>query len=352
MFASVRKILLVILITVLIWVWADQALTRSLDNVPAILHVDKTTDPKLLVSFNKLPNLQVKLRIAGPSGKVDSLDKKLRYRGTLGLDFYFDPIAWNMAEPGKKYTLPLTALIRKSRILEDYDVEVESTTPENVDIEIARLVTRKLPVQVLNENQVILKDAIVEPAEIEMPVRQDYAGNALTAVVTLSSQELDQARVSPGIDRKPTVELAAGMLKIADKAVTIKLPSSDSRLEESTVAAPNIGFVLPPKLLDQGYSVQLINKTEVLQPLKIRATAEAKAAYDLTNYKLILEVVDGDEKAGEIPRQVLVNFPDEYIRKGEILFNEPVARQARFKLVQTPPTTAATAATAAATDLK
>ena len=77
----------------------------------------------------------------------------------------------------------------------------------------------------------------------------------------------------------------------------------------------------------------------------IRATPEAKRAYENMRYHVILEIDDSDkdnrpdksspstagESAPEIRRDLVYNFPPEFLRKDEITLNQsPV--QTRFRL--------------------
>lgn len=82
----------------------------------------------------------------------------------------------------------------------------------------------------------------------------------------------------------------------------------------------------------------------------IRATPEAKRAYENMRYHVILEIDDSDkdkssppaagEPAQEIRRDLVYNFPPEFLRKDEITLNQSPA-QARFRLTpvaaETPP---------------
>jgi hypothetical protein len=213
-------------------------------------------------------------------------------------------------------------------------LQVESTSPESVDVEVVGLVNQRLVVQVFSDSRVPLADAIVEPAAIEMLVRQDYVAAGLKAAIVLTQQEIEQARVAP-IRHKPVVEFAPGVTKYAEMAVKVSLPSTENLLKDYTIDETNIGYTFSPNL--QGaYRVDLVNKAEILSALKIRATPDANAAFDTVPFKLRLDINEDDPKAaGEISRSVQVNLPDEYVRKGEIKINEASDRTAKFRLIPT-----------------
>ena len=70
----------------------------------------------------------------------------------------------------------------------------------------------------------------------------------------------------------------------------------------------------------------------------IRATPEAKRAYDNVRYQVILEIDDSDKdsKGAELRRDLVYYFPPEFVRSDEIVLNQqPV--QARFRLIPLTP---------------
>ena len=325
----IKKIILVIFITALIWVWADQALTRR-TIAPAMIAVDKSTDPALWVSFDMQPTAPIRLRLSGAASKIDTFERGIK-EGSLRLEFYINPAEEKIATAGV-HSFKLLPLIQKSCAVAYPGLQVESVEPESVNVNVAQLAKQKLAVQAAGDNQIPLKDAAVEPATIEMFVPQIWQGDMLKATVALTPQEIEQARTA-GIWRKPTVELAPGIVKTADVQVKITLPTTQQRLKEFSVEA-KIGYVFSPNLAGK-YRVELVNQNQIIgAPIKIQATDEAKSAYEGTPYKILLNITDDDEKAaGESSRAVVFNLPPEYVRKGEISIAEPEQRIAKFKLL-------------------
>jgi hypothetical protein len=329
MFRQIRKLILVIFITALIWVWADQALTRS-TIAPATLSADKSTDPALLVSFGTQTTLPIRVRLSGATSKIDTFERKLK-DGSLHLEFYINPAEEKIATAGV-HPLKLPPLIKNSRAIADLGLQVDSIEPEAVNVNVVQLAKQKLTVQALGDNQIPLKDAAIEPATIEMLVRQDWSGDMLKATVTLAPQEIEQARTA-GIWRKPTVELAPDIVRTADAPVKITLPNTAQRLKDFVIDGVNIGYTFSPNLAGK-YKVELVNQTQMLSPIKIKATDEAKLAYEKVPFKVLLDISDDDTKAtGELSRPVQFNLPPEYVRKGEINIAELEQRTAKFKLI-------------------
>ena len=328
MFSYIRKVILVLFITTLIWVWADQALTRSI-SVPAMVAVDKSTDPALWVSFDLQPTAPIQVRFSGPASKIDTLERRLK-EGSLRLEFYINPVEEKIAAAGT-YPLRLLPLVQKSRAVADLGLQAESIEPDVVSVNVVQLARQTLAVRVLGDNQLPLTDAAVAPATIEMLVRQDWTGDMLKATVSLTPQEIEQSRMA-GIWRKPTVELVPGMVKTADTQVKITLPSTKQRLKDFVIDGANIGYTFSPNLAGK-FKVELVNQNQVLGPIKIQATEEAKLAYENVSFKVMLDIKDDDVKTtGELSRAVIFNLPAEYARKGEINIAES-ERTAKFKLI-------------------
>jgi hypothetical protein len=80
------------------------------------------------------------------------------------------------------------------------------------------------------------------------------------------------------------------------------------------------------------------NLPEVIGGITIRATSEAKRAYEEMRYQVILEIYDEDAMSTEpLKRKLIYNFPAKYVRKGEIeLKNPDQPAEAKFKLIRLP----------------
>jgi len=330
MLAFIRKILLVIIITCLIWVWADKAMTDSRSNVPGTVHIDKSSDPLLWITLNKQTMSSIKLKVSGPAAKIDVMDKQLKERGTLGFDFYMSPSEEKFTSAGT-WSLPLQPFVQKSKLIGELGLTVEECQPESVPVEVVKLVNKTLAIQVLNENQVPVTNAILDPPSVEMAVPENWTGDALKATIVLNSQEVEQ---SAPVMRKPVVEIGAGITRPCDTMVKVSLPSTETKLKDYSIDAPNIGVTFSWSLQGQ-YKVELVNMSQVLtSALKIRATPEAKDAYDRIPFKMRLNIVEEDKKSAvELSRELIFNLPEEYVRKGEIMVNEAQPRIAKFKLV-------------------
>ena len=325
------KIAIVTFITVLIWVWADLELDETLPDKPAVIVVDESASRKLWVSFNQAPLADIRITLSGPHSAITGINERLKQGNRL--EFIFDAAQEKMSEP-RRYTLALLPFLQKDKQMRRLGLKVKSCEPETLDVQVVKLVEKQMAVECLDENKMPLKADSIVPEKIDMLVPEDWEGEKLVAKVQLSRREINQARLSP-VTKTPFIELPAGRRREASEVVKITMPPAEDALTDYKITTATLGCVLSENLQGK-YRVQVTNLNEVISNITIRATSEAKQAYESLRYQVILEIDDEDIKAEESPRTVIYNFPEEFVRKDEIMLNQtPV--QARFKLVAISP---------------
>jgi hypothetical protein len=329
------KISVVVFITILIWVWADLALDEELTVSTATMSIIRS-NPKLWVSFDNAASVLIEeLVLKGPLRKIAEISKKLE-EGE-GLNFDFEAAKEKMNEPGV-YPLPLLSFLQKDKEINRLGLKIESCKPEKLSVKVVGLVSRLLDVKCVDETRNPLSQAAVEPPQVEMLVPEDWGSEKRVAEVLLTRREIEQAGFS-AIEKRPYVELAAGQVREASKFVKIKMPPEPDRLSDYTIKAPTISIALSPTL-QSNYSVRITNLEEVLSPIPIKATPEAKLAYESqTQPRMTLYILDDDTKKGqqEQSKKVVYNFPPEFVRKGEIeLKNSQQPAEAKFILIPLP----------------
>ncbi len=334
MLDKMKKIAVVIFLTLFIWTWAYLALERNFDHT-ATLYISPTTSPDLLVRFDREAPISLDLRLKGSAAKVAELQKKLNADETDSdkerLDFYYNVETEKQAEPGG-HTLDALPFLNSSTKMRGLGITVESCEIEGVevgtiDVTVEKLKEKWLTIQCVDENGVVLQHELIEPAQVEMYVLPDHSSEAK---VTLTKQQIARAREQQ-LYLPPYVDLAPNIRKHADIRVYIKLPSAEMSLQDQPLQ-PTIGFIFSKNLKGK-YDVELINENELTETTQFRATNAAWAVYkDKTPYQILVDVRDGDEATAEVSREVVYNFPIEFVEKGQIRLNGP-RRQAKFKLV-------------------
>lgn len=331
------KIAIVIFLTILIWVWVDLALDEEFTAPKAAINV--AFSPNLWVSFDNKPSASIdNIVLKGPLQKINEVRRKLN-DGSLALDFFLDPVREEMTTTGSHTLTVLDFVKRSDEIKALGGLTVEDCEPEIIDVNVVELVERSLDIECFNENGAPLEVESVDPSEVVMYVPAD---SRLTAQVRLTSREIEQARLSVVV-KMPYVVLATDQIKQAPKSVKIKmLPEADS-LSEHTIEQAKLVIAMSVNLLGK-YDVE-INHNEVVRPFTILATPEAKQVYESQPVQMTLYILDEDAKKGpeeeqqrEQQREVVYNFPEEFVRKNEIKLKNP-PKQAKFKLIPLTPET-------------
>jgi hypothetical protein len=335
MLAKLKKIVVVIFLTLLIWTWAYMALEQVIVE-SGTLNISTATSPDLYVQFDREVPIRLKLEIKGPASKIADFRRRLQAKENdqekERLDFFFNAEKQDMARPDK-YDLNVLQFLKESSRLKRLGLAVESCNVETIKVEVEELVEKVLPVQCLDESGEILPHSSIEPARVRRFVRQSWPQEFLKAYVTLSPTQIEQARAEENtIIETPYIEFSPGRRKYGSVRVEIDLPSLEQQLSDQPLQ-PTIGFTFSRSLHGK-YTVELSNESELTSSTKFKATENAWNEYvKRTPYQMLIEVRDGDEAAtSEITREVIYNFPPEYAQKKEIKLNEP-PRKARFKLV-------------------
>ena len=322
------KIVIVVFTTILIWIWADLALDDDLPVSNVKIRVVES-NPELWVSFDDASFVTIEeIVLKGPLRKINDMRRKLEEER---LEIDFDTTKEKMNEPAS-YPLPLLPFLRRDEEIKRLGLKVESCKPETLSVKVVGLVSRTLDVKCVDEDGNPIGGAAVDPVQVDMLVPEDWGPEKLIAEVMLTPREIEQARISPH-DETPYIRLAAGQTRQAPKPVVITLPPEPDRLSNYTITKTTLSIALSQTLLGK-YDVKVTNMEEVRSYIAIKATPEAKQAYEMQSLPLrTLYILDEDRDAPEEPkREIYYNFPEEYVSKGEIKLNQqPVI--ARFKLI-------------------
>jgi len=326
---SYGKILVAVFITILIWVWADLALDEELPDKPAVILVDESANPKLWVSFQRASSADIRVTLSGPHSIIAEENRKLK-KGKR-LEFDFDAAQEKMNEPAT-YTLTLLPFLQKDKEIRRSGLKVQSCEPDTLSVSVVGLAQKSLAVECIDEGQNPIKDAAIKPANVVCFVPADWSGEKLVARVQLTRREIDQARLAP-VEKTPYIELAPGQFRKVPAVVKVSTPPQEDRLSDYTITTATLGFSLSANLQGK-YTVEVTNLDTVMSAITIRATPDAKRAYEKMRYQVILEIDDSDKdvKSTEpLRKELIYNFPAEYVRRDEIMLNQqPIV--ARFKL--------------------
>ena len=305
------------------------SLDKDLADQTVTVTVSKA-NPRLWVTIEGKSEVQIKADFKGPARKIGELISKME-AGKEKLEVAFDAEKQNMAAEGE-YTLPdVRRFLAESDKIHDYGLAVKSARPDKMQrIKVVELKEKTLPIKCVDEADTEIPGARITPNIITILAPEQMTE---AKVKLVSMAEKKQARGGV-IDKKPYIELAKGEVRYADTPVKVELPITGEDMKQYTLRG-TLGFVFSANLLGR-YSVEFIKRPEV-GSIPILATPEAKDAYEQKQFEVLLELQDDDVGKPEVTRQIVYNFPTQYIREDKIRLKGDPA-EAKFKLV---PATAA-----------
>ncbi|MHC4744057.1 MAG: hypothetical protein ACYS8Z_19235 [Planctomycetota bacterium] len=297
----------------------------------AVIEIDESQSEGVWVSFSQESSKDIKVTLTGPHSAFATLDRQLREEGKR-LTFSFDAEQERMSEPGG-YSLNILDFLRKDKSLRSLGIKVAECVPEFIDVNVVALVEKTLPVECFDDKGQSIRVESIDPSTISMFAPESVR----TARVQLSEDDIARAR-SVGIEKTPYVFLAEGLTKTATAPVRIMIPAEQTELTVYSIAA-SLDIAMSPNLSEQ-YRPQVTNLTDMItNHIGIRATEEAKERYENQELpKMTLHIFDADAEKGdeEQSREVVYNFPEESVRKGEIELAERSDQPAtaKFKLIR------------------
>ena len=298
----------------------------------AVVSVAKSGNPNFWVSFNDEPlTLIEEIVFVGPASKISKVRREVA-EGKRFFEFYLDPVKEAMDTSGR-HTLYLLNFLKENDEIRELGITVKSCKPETIYVDVIDFIKMPLDVKCVDDQQNPIKDAVIEPVQVEMLVPENWRGEKLVAKVILTRREIEQARVS-AVEKTPFIELPAGQIKETHDSVKITMPHVGELLKDYTITRTTLGFNLSVNLQGK-YAVEVTSLDAVMSTITIKATPEAKRAYENMRYQVILEIDDSDKdiKSDEpIRKELIYNFPAEYVRRDEIMLNQqPVV--ASFRLI-------------------
>lgn len=326
-----KKTAVVIILTLLIWTGAYLA---QEEEIPIIATLDILSSRSLLVTFvGRQRPIEIELELKGPGGKVRQLEKMLQSDDPdkkEKFDFYFDVEEDGKAEPGKQF-IDVLLLLKKSAKIRDYNLTIISCKPSIVDIEVEKLVKRTLTIQCIDNDtgaELVAKNITPLPT-VEMYVRKSWPEAELKAKVVLTPEQIIKAK-NDYITMKPFIVLADGEQPRYADYHNIILPST---ILPTTSLQPSIGYICSEDIWKR-YDIELLNENDLTTSTNFRATEEAREEYKKTWPHLLIPI-SKIEPGKIVTVPVIYNFPQQYVRNGEIELIDPdSAPKAKFKLIQ------------------
>ncbi len=331
---KISKIAIVVFLTVLIWVWADLALDETLPVSGAVITIGESASNRWASIGGRTSVTMDNIVLTGPASKIAEARRRIRDRApnSPSFEFFLDTEQEEMAEPNEYANFDVRDFLRRTDQIRRSGLTVDSCKPPTLTVKVALLLERSLSIQCVDESGNLLKHETIEPPTVSMFVPEDWGRNE-PARVTLTAREIEQARAAP-IPVTPYIDLPDGQRRQSRTVAKVKILPEEDRLTRAPITTATLGYLLSANLQGR-YKVDVSNMNEVIGAIQIRATEQARQAYEQMRYQVLLEIDDEDTKSMEGRRELIYNFPVEFRRKDEIMLDQPPVI-AQFKLRRLP----------------
>jgi hypothetical protein len=331
--AKLQTILVVVVLSCLIWVFAERAITQS-ENIQVEVELAKPR-PDLLIQFLDeqgeplaLDRQSVKLRIEGPGGRIQAVREKPAAK-KVSLDVLKLQLRPQDLEWQELRVRVVEDLLNGKLRWNDADLSVTRAEPDILRVRVRKLTLRSLPIKVYDQQSgAELTQARVDPAQVDAYVIE---GQTAEAKITLTAGQQLQAERSP-----VTVNTVALPYGTKDIPLKVILPAGGNPYPEAEIKVPRWGVLMPPAMVGK-YEVVIENDSLLKEPITCRGATQAVAEYRNSRFHLVLEIKEKDETETAIDRPLHYYLPEGY---GEIEIVNRVQGTLRFHLIPVPNNTA------------
>jgi hypothetical protein len=332
---NVKTVIVVVLLSALVWVFAERAVIKT-----AVVEVEISlfsNNPEYIVQYLNEQNepltptsQRVKVQVKGPAGMIQSLkegkltprivrtDIETRGYTNLGHQDYedFTPSVLDILD-GKVTFHELDAYLEAE--------EAEST---NLRVRVTRLLPVSLPIQVKDENNIPLPQERIETLEPEQVQAYVAGGTTNPVVVTLTAAQLQKATQEIVSVNAPI----PGLSHPKEVKIKIKLVEETTIWPVEKIERVKVG-ILKPASMEGKYRVipiDLDTKLELkFSSISFQGPPAAVEAYKNATWHLVLEVKEEDIDTTNPARPLRYNLP-----KGQqqIIIIKPVNESVRFRV--------------------
>jgi hypothetical protein len=310
MAAKIRTVMLVSLVTILIWLWAEGESLSTTSLNPEVVFVQEGTD--LLLETDQDWRGTVRVRVQGSTRALTQAENGLGTQIRLKLGQGGVP-----SQPGERQVVNLEEAIRALPELRQAGLSVQEVTPAITVVKIVRLVTREVPVRAaMPTGAELLGDPVVTPVRVQVRLPEALANKLAadaTAVAPVSDAEFDAARddasrtVTTAL-QLPGVTAGVGEVQFVPEKVSVTFRRKRS-VDSITLASTPVWFALPPTESGK-WEVEVID--QFLREVTFTGPAESIAKIRSRDMVPIAEVrlsSDDLEKGVETKEAVFVGLP-------------------------------------------
>ncbi len=274
---------------------------------------------------------KLSLLVSGPARRIQqALEGKLN--NTILLDT--KDISQSL-KPGesKEFDIDVLTQMKKRITFTDIDtfLQVLAVKPATLHIKVTKLVRKSIPVKVFDQNGSPLAVEKVEPASQEAYV---MAGSSPVIKVYLDySQQLAAANRAIKVSGSVLLPRYREPRKVD---VVVKLAEDKTTQTVETIRNPRLGVMMPMSMQGK-YKVVIDDKDKTqldeYNPIECRGDPEAVSRYRESDIQLVLKINESDiaNSSGVFNRPLIYYFPQD---AGKIEIIDPQQTPIRFHLVK------------------
>ncbi len=320
---SLRTAVWVVIITALVWVYADIHFTDDQD-VTAVLRLHTNSDDGMVLLSER--GISVTFRIKGNRYYRDRFTDHLMKANSL---LEFDVAGAKEYEPGEEYQERTANLLSKLPAFRNSSLEIISATPARIDIHMDKMfLVPDVPVQFKYSGAVLAGAPKIEPARINLRLPESMRQKINPSTITLVTRTIDLSGKAVGATETVDVDVLGPSnldhVKLKPRKVTVTFKvgqPTDSKKFTVTVD------YLPPStwLTDDTWSKYRLevkspgDRTRIITVTGNRIDLENLSAEKIRAYVVL---TDSDLKplSSWMPGEVNVQFPPDL----KIRLAEPV----------------------------
>jgi hypothetical protein len=293
MWAKIQTIIIVVILSCLIWVFAEREVTK---NTIVSVKIELTAPEDILLRFldnddNPLTDSSqmVDLTVEGPGGKIQKVRQE--YLNQITRDVASMGIALPDDRSQQSYDIPVVNILDgqlHSRDRQNW-LRVVDAKPKFLRLQLTRLARQFVPV-VVYYNGAILTQAKVDPAEVETFVLN---GKPAEARATLTPAQYQQAQQNEPVSLTAKAVLQGHRPEEFEIKFTIS--ANGQQRPDKSIKAPRLGIVMP-YIMEGQYKVILDDTSQLdeYDPIDCRGTPEALDAYQKSDVHLTLKINESD----------------------------------------------------------
>lgn len=312
MWPKLKTALVVIVLSCLIWILAEQEVTQeaaikvklelksSAQNIFVQL-LDQNDNP--IAGAQKEVELTVKI----PAGKMQNFHDE--YLDNIKLDISkFIELAPDKNREDNSF--PVISLLDGklySRDERSY-LHITKSSPKTIKVRVTRLTQRPIPVKVYDSRGVELGTSSLNPSSIKLLVMDDWL---VEARVDLTPDQQRQA-----MQDEITVNCSAGLSDRVIKTITVNLKLlQDTNRRIRSLSGPRLG-IIKTRSIDDKYKVVFEDDSQLEEYNRIecQGSTEALDAYQKSDYYILLEIKESDIGKSSSSRLPRYNLPSDFGR--------------------------------------